>query len=385
MSPHTRLIAVTLTFGLLLSCVWGDGESDRFECHSNSDCAADEYCGELRSTGCGGQGGSCLPRLEQGERCAATPFPSCAEGLVCHLAFGDEDGFGKCQPPSVLGGPCRATGDCGTDPARPAHGAPVCDRSSSTCAAPFTVDEGVACDDRRACEPHLACVADETYAGSCRGPGGVGASCNGLWLDGMQRACADGLRCVQSEGQWRCAEPGEVGASCRLFEDCAEGLFCLAGVDGGTICQAPRGAGEPCIPGLCADGLACLLDDESGASSCGTPRGAGEECGGLDCAAGLTCQHDAAAGGDVCGPPRGIGEPCTLLECGDGLACVGGTCIEPGPPRGEGEACGAGALCAEGLRCRRETCVAPGGVSDLCNADSDCERGLGCIGSACTP
>lgn len=385
MTPHTRLLAVTLGIGLALSCSFDDGLED-YECRRNEDCAADEYCGNLVVSGCGSSGGECLRRLQQGARCEVGPIDSCAAGLVCHQAFGDGNGTGQCQPPSAMGGACAASGDCGTDPVQPVYGAPVCDRASRACVPPFSLAEGVPCDDRRACAPHLVCVGDEENRAACRAPGGVGASCNGLWLDGLERACAEGLTCVQTDGQRRCVDAGGPDQPCFADRSCDDGLFCLPGADEAYACRLPLGPGERCFPGTCAAGLACRLDLANSSSACGTPLREGELCHWGECDSGLVCATDRSVGAAVCTAPRGVGEPCGWSpDCADGLLCgADGTCLDPGPPRGEGEACSPLAPCDEGLLCR-EHCVRPAGVGGVCNTQRDCEAGLGCIGGVCAP
>lgn len=68
--------------------------------------------------------------------------------------------------------------------------------------------------------------------------------------EGTNRAC------VERSGQWDCLTRRDVDASCRLYWDCLDGLYCTNGVLGGT-CQPRKANGGACSSGVECESLFC--------------------------------------------------------------------------------------------------------------------------------
>lgn len=170
---------------------------------------------------------------------------------------------------------------------------------------------------------------------------------------------------------------------------------------------------DDAFEGRVADGGACTIDFECGASShcdgasgptcghCVRDPGVGDACVGVACGRGTYCM------GATCAARAGAGEPCdasgTESNCLEGLACVPsagdptrGTC-GAAPIVGAGEICNV-ARCMPGLVCassgRDAICRAPR-TDGTCETQGDCAAGTLCgpamscvpypgLGEACT-
>jgi hypothetical protein len=107
-----------------------------------------------------------------------------------------------------------------------------------------------------------------------------------------------------------------------LFDDCAQGLYCVGG-----MCRDPcstAGEGDDCRVAACAEGLYCgwewdpETDEES--ATCRRWAQQGENCEERHCANGLVCDWETSTCEPL--PPRpGIGEPCPEGLCVDEAYC----------------------------------------------------------------
>ncbi len=277
-------------------------------CVAAEECTAGLYCKKPPISAPGGNcPGQCTPFAQEGAACANTP---CAPGLYCQQT---------CRPYAHAQDACASDSDCFLDPAVTPR--LWCDLVSHTCKPP--VGEGQACGIKTPggnaslqipCASGLWCDAlfiDRT--GVCRTPGGAGSPCS----DGFGPACTTGLHCVGYEPGvtlGTCAAPATSGGPCDLREECATGLFCIAGVCGPT---SP--AGGACGQSSdCQPALACDPAD----FTCRQPRYPGDACGEPD----TFCQEGVCRDGH-CADFPGIGEPCIYgVDCQLGLGCSRGVC-----------------------------------------------------------
>jgi hypothetical protein len=180
---------------------------------------------------------------------------------------------------------------------------------------------------------------------------GLGERC------GPNRACRDGLICIDSEGGTACEEVRErqEGERCDDFAartgPCAEGLICVS--------TAGERFGACRQPGVVGIGELCATDD------------------GLVCTDGLVCSVDR-----ICAQPRTVveGETCSIdgvLQCEDNFACefigqLGPFCL-PVEVLPEGSICDSSDTlrpCDANLLCVSENL----GVPRCTVIDSDCPQ-----------
>jgi hypothetical protein len=116
----------------------------------------------------------CITRVGEGQPCRASS--NCTDGLVCIA--------GSCAKPLAIGATCTPSGSGGC-----AFGL-VCDRATSTCAAP-TVREGTSCSTSSECEEGTDAKALYCDAGTCRAKPLLGESCTPP-ASGTSDPCAAG-------------------------------------------------------------------------------------------------------------------------------------------------------------------------------------------------
>ena len=158
---------------------------------------------------------------------------------------------GNCVQRGTTGAPCTTTSDC--------DGNLVCSgpAGATTCVAPQPLD-GV-CSATSPCQSGMACVS-----GKCAQPGNVGATCS---------ADAGGVDCDYNLGAYcsgtACAavSVGTLNSSCG---GTAPPVSCLGdGVCQGGICVLPIADGQPCD-----GGLGCTTPSTCSAGTCSTPSAA---------------------------------------------------------------------------------------------------------------
>jgi len=155
-----------------------------------------------------------------------------------------------------------------------------------------------------------------------------------------------GLECYHG----RCARMPTAGQACLDGTTCADDLFC----NDDELCEAYRGAGQPCPEGdlACADDLYC----DSRTTTCERLLASGEDC-----------RHDNGA-------------------CADDLYCsiVNGVC-QPYPSAG-GDCGDSSGTCADGFWCDNasRTCQAQLADGEVCTTDDQCRSGS-CPSGTCAP
>jgi hypothetical protein len=145
----------------------------------------------------------------QGEPCARAE--ECAEGLLCRRTSCRT--APTCELPAALEENCCAEGEC--QPALTCltfEPRPYCWRANDG-------EAGERCELDRHCGEGLACVWDGS-ASACAAPGVEADPCQ------SDAHCREGLRCVALR-PGRCSS-GELGAPCRVNEDCQGELLCDA-------------------------------------------------------------------------------------------------------------------------------------------------------------
>lgn len=417
----------------LHGCVSAPGPGDA--CRDFSDCAEDATC----------VSGRCLAPRQTGEPCDpsrhACPSGACVDGTCVRLAppGGFCDGAlarcaagstcvdGLCRPSRSLSGcsyrgplacpvgaRCGASreceleslGRCGHAGDAPCPDGTGCEFGRCVRIFPCVVDGHPLGFERCGPDAHCAaellgptrCVRDGAEGGRCRVRG---VSCDG----GLACSFAD-LRCRRAVVETRA--PGD-GQPCGLNGYCDVDTRCVEGV-----CRRGDGsaAGLPCLAGVCADGLRCVLN------VCITPGVEGDRCVFDDgCAASFRCERDSTGG--VCRRAGGEGQRCRVEgpRCDAGLGCVLDRCLRavargaPCVPREtacpEGQSCptvlGApsrcvddgstydaacrtsGRACDGALSCGYDGCQGPwlplGAVCRLGTAERLCAAGLDCVGN----
>lgn len=254
-------------------------------CTDADDCAPGLYCAPDARGACPG---SCQPPPVAGETCD-NRFAPCAAGSLCDL--------GVCVPEQVaLDAPCAFGDQCPTSA--------FCAEDEEPARCRARRPAGADCDDDEVCAEGLFCaIVDFADAGSCAAKLERDAVCTPLLL-GAQ--CADGQACDSAAE--RCVDrPHQAGDPCvEGWEACGvAGLYCDVTSD---TCEALPRQGEGCGLGgatTCQYGW-CDAADGAAAGQCQTFAAPGavcadaRECGGLDCIEG-SC---GLAADTACHPDR---------------------------------------------------------------------------------
>jgi hypothetical protein len=331
-----------------------DETACRRSCTPGADgtCAADQTCLEYGSEG----KGYCTAAAEEGEGCAAADDRVCRANQVCLRVDADTLCRRSCDPGTsgcADGRPCLAYGDGSKGYCAPAAsvGALCGGDTGLSC---YVGNRCVSIDTGAPSRCYPDCTGSDACAGNnvCTELGSGNKYCRprGTASEGQVCAssndCLKGQRCLDVDGQGRCA------LDCSLRSDCS-GQF--------QLCEEIDSGARVCAPTLLPDGVApgnqrvCL--DVDGA------RGCFDRCipGSVGCGAGLVCVGYGDVGRGYCAP-----------AAADGAACLGDS--------PNGAQCGAGSLCLDhgaGLVCRRD-CSA-----GACAAGFECTSFNG--GSYCQP
>ncbi len=147
-----------------------------------------------------------------------------------------------------------------------------------------------------------ACSLSEECAADAYCKPSSNASCSGtcvarLAVDTPCRPtsdlCADGARCMDVAGQFKCVAPAGLNESC-VSRDCASGLACIQ-----DVCVSPGDVGATCVDlldsGDCRDGLACVRGS-AGTATCVQRANLGESCGATADDGGVPCVESPCVG-----------------------------------------------------------------------------------------
>ncbi len=319
------------------------------QCTEDAQCASSAYC----------DAGVCTPLLAGGADCLnprACESGLCVDGVCCDRACGGQ--CEACNDPNSLGVCTPVVGD-------PQGGRPACSTDGSECAGTCDGILGDTCSypaQDVSCRAPTCANDTATLAAVCSGDGTCPAP--------QTQACAPFI----------CGATACLG-DCQIDADCANGLFCSAGVCGlkhhdGDAC----GAAEQCISNHCVDGFCCdaacggaceACDVQGRLGACvavpsGAPHGGRTPCAGADVCAGECGGQDRNA----CVYP-GADVQCLPATCENGVASAAADCD------------GAGACApAAGSSCGAYAC-APGGCLDHCADSGDCAVGYFCNGGVC--
>lgn len=137
--------------------------------------------------------------------------------------------------------------------------------------------------------------------------------------------CERGLACrpdptAHPPQTGRCKPAQPEGGACRDEFECASGMSCYQGADGGRQCARMADLGESCLFTACKRDLQCGLLSDAGAGCVTlTPLDAG--CGNQICVPGAQCVND------LCEPLGGTGASCMYgFQCQSGV-CQLGQCV----------------------------------------------------------
>ena len=257
------------------------------------------------------------------------------------------------EPLTLSQGPCTAVLDTWTGSSdvefscggQACGAGEYCDRSERACprcaqevplGQPCTRDRqclGQAfCNDAGTCEPLRAEGMSCRYHSDCQG------------LGSFPRSGLSTLRCVDDV----CTRPGELGAACRFFTDCAGPLTCIAGtctqrLSPGEACQEHQDCAFShfCLGGTCqqlcgfeakALGKACAFDFHCDSGHCDeeTNQCTASLPGGAACERTAQCgEYGYCTGGSLCAPKLADGEACVGDSWCASDYCEGGTCQQP--------------------------------------------------------
>jgi hypothetical protein len=338
-------------------------------------------------TPAGKEQGTCLGLCGEGK-------PACPSWQEC-VVVDPSQGLSACFVIAAYDDPCSPADGVLCDASRleyciapPADGQARCTRFC---------DDG---PEGPSCPPWQECLATSASASACfRKPPCEGGGCVPVLSPaGAECApeagvsCGPGLECVAGAGGWvgHCAAPCATGEDCGAFTVCVDGLCrradrlipgavpcgpafgCEPGDGGGAAACTPVGPDlsvclPACDPGPCPAGTACV------GGGCAVVSGLGGPCGpdrGLLCAEGLACRIDESLDHHFGHCTRPCGEGCP-----EGFQCVEGRC---GRTAGYGGSCSgvAGTFCDPadpGLVCK---VLRPGTRSGFCTAS--CQIGQSC-------
>lgn len=215
-----------------------------------------------------------------------------------------------------------------------------------------TLEAGAPCRESTECADGL-CSADfdpHPCPGVCIPFALEGKACTPLTLGpAVFDDCAPGLDCAAGLCVATAKKMGE-GEGCSACGDCEDGLLCLEGkcaaLQEGITCQnaSDCGEGEPCSYDW---GFTC----EQGKCALELGKGVGEACQPGECA----LPHLFCGDGGTCQLSNGVGSPCKVQGPGAELvACLQGRCDQPDPA-------------AMGI------CVALSAPGESCDSDADCD------------
>jgi hypothetical protein len=189
---------------------------------------------------------------------------------------------------------------------------------------------------------------------------------------------------------------------CARSEQCAFGYGCTASVDQCGTCMQRNGEGQPCDPGGCLPGFACVREDNERicratpppTPEVGDPCTEDANCGqsvftGLVCRTQRCAALEIAERGAACDPFVFVGrgtrvcrDTLTTAYCLDENNDAAGVCTDR---RNIGDACESKEAC-NGINsvCRQGTCVSTGQLNDACGPGLvPCTRSLRCDGGTC--
>ncbi len=224
-------------------------------------CDDADYCDYGAHPQVGGAG-VCKPRKPAGAECIE--WNSCRTDLQCigyhvtRLEPGapEEIHPGKCAARGGTGAPCRPNeSDCAPTFACALETKTCAPRSTSTCTAPRTCGDGLACDDLEAGWDKRG-VWHATHAGTCKPLLAIGAACDPNALD---TRCPMTTRCDVTSRT--CAPFGDLGDRCQPTVGCFGDLYCDGKTTtcsrkiqlGGACPVQPKDfeAIDPCESGVC--------------------------------------------------------------------------------------------------------------------------------------
>lgn len=285
---------------------------------SDWSCLPDDYCDTTGATP------TCRAKLAREAPCS--PGDACFDG-VCRSdgRCGTLDAGARCEAASDCGGTYGSdlvclglqvsadggTVDAGVCGPRPGAGQP-CSRSWARVWDPCRMQAGEACLDG-------VC----TYLAPFSRP--LGAECplrpwgyTAVPFYGFA-VCERGLGCrpdptAHPPQTGRCQPAQPEGGECRDEFECAGGLGCYQGEDGGTRCARLPGVGESCAFAACQSDLQCQALGDGGARCVALAPLAG------GCAL-QSCVPNAQCVNDVCEPLGGTGASCDY-----GFQCQSGVC-----------------------------------------------------------
>jgi V8-like Glu-specific endopeptidase len=321
-------------------------------CETSADCIGGEGCTDLGGTRICTR--ACDPTV---------PLLGCPDGLYCGPVGADDDGIcqGRCLPGSpgtlAYGAPCEVDTDCG----------------SLNCVDPG--DGAQRCLD--VCQPDAGlCLAGEICAETAGGCGAcVAASTAPAGERGLGEACLadDGCR----SGSCLPVDP-EVGLASAVTTGREAAAVCSRACDAGNEC--PPGfhcRSGNCFPGEPGNvGASCFVNDDCGDAGLCARRDIERWCtfvcaDDVECGGGFRCTPSEEMGVSVCAPTVGLlGQACAAdADClSDRCDLAGGRCVR---------SCDAFSPCPTGFGCERE----PDGDAGVClpldvlNGGDDLGRG----------
>lgn len=351
---------------------------------------------------------------------SAPRCPQCTDGQMCIAEEGRDDCFNSvCNPAPEGYTPApgeealveRCVPQTCTDgeqtEAREVNGQMIlaesdvdCGGYCQRCGADATCNRDLDCDstvcDGGICEPP-SCTDGVRNGGEtgidCGGPSCAPCTCENGMRDGDEvdvdcggscRPCADGMACVEDDDCMSAACDLEI---CRPTE-CSNGMFDDMG-------ETDVDCGGDCLP--CTTGRMC-----DGGGDCVSTICTGNACAAPSCSDGVQNGFEAAADcGGGCPDQCGVGSTCRgNADCESGV-CSDGMCVERSCSDGlmngteEGVDCGGDcapcfvATCSNGRMDVDETAVDCGGsclgcaAGAACGENGDCASGF-CDGGSCT-
>jgi hypothetical protein len=374
--------------------------------------------------------GKCIDAHQAGEPCDEDR--NCTTNYVCylHACIGVDDmpegapckvddncvdhrcASGICVKPKPNGQPCSDPkgcltnicfqGACGLPDGQPCAGNKESCRSGG---CPLGIC-GVPKEDGTSCTSPTECKSDVCLAGVCFTLKKKGETCTST------AQCAEYLFCFCSGG--RCVAKLPDGASCRVNDDCADGL-CKDG-----SCTSPNACSTDadCPPGkYCAPPASAFLKSMCAARKVnGSPCDKDHECQSKWCSpASQLCKDQPAMGqpcspfecpldgyclGGICTPRKKPGEACdpsfiSDLECFAPAYCQGGTCKPMSmvcAPATSGSTCTLFLLCDDSSYCDLLgglTCKPRRGDGEACQdfmgIVNQCQKGSHCVSGTCAP
>ena len=308
----------------------------------------------------------------------STMLPSTMAGTTGPRSLGRDDILGVCEIYPSGEAPPEPGPDPGPDPVSGSQGfGEICSYERPCADGLVCISDGLEaycsrqCRDGDECPAGYYCAQLSGGAGACaRGEdpasagAGFGEACGG------ERACEQGLLCVNDDGEMYCSGPCDRG-------ECADGYFCAQLQSGGDVCargdgpnggQPLPGPGEPCGErGLCAEGLFCLND--------GLHRD--ERTGALLPYCTQACEAGACPDGFRCVDVDPDGTACQIIPSA-GHRQMGDECWVNPDNRFEPPTCGSRLECINYSVVDGEV-VDPGVCTKSCAAEDCCPKDWGCV------